>query len=127
MNGAQSGKGKESGPVRRFKGKQLGKRSGLRRHASEVLSDLLRRKDLDREFRLRWAQTVWSRVCGPEVAKRTWPEKIEGNRLTVGVSDSVWLQELSLKKNEFLEALARAMPDGVKPTEIRFKLRTGRP
>ena len=47
----------------------------------------------------------WKDVVGPDLSEVTHPEKILNNVLYVRVPDNVWVQELSLKKNEILKRL----------------------
>lgn len=103
------------------------KRAGQGRHVSELLGELLRSRDLDHKLRLRWAQTAWERACGTEVARWSRPEKFVGDKVVIGVSSSVWLQELSLRKTELLAALREHMPPEMAPSEIQLILRSGGP
>ena len=105
---------------------RLRDRSGKRRHVSDVLKELLRRNDMDVEFSLRWAQSVWARVCGPQAARQSRPERLSDGKLVVGVRDTVWLQELSLRKADLLAVLRSEMPETVAPIAIKFILWTGR-
>ena len=103
------------------------KRAGQGRHVSELLGELLRSRDLDHKLRLRWAQTAWERACGTEVARWSRPEKFVGDKVVIGVSSSVWLQELSLRKTDLLAAMREHMPAEMAPTEIQVILRSGGP
>jgi hypothetical protein len=48
---------------------------------------------------------VWSEVVGPTYAENTRPSKIKNKKLTVTVTDPIWLQELSFFKETILEKL----------------------
>jgi len=48
---------------------------------------------------------VWKEVVGPTYAENAQPSKIRKKQLTVTVSDSVWLQELTFYKETILEKI----------------------
>jgi hypothetical protein len=49
------------------------------------------------------ALTRWPEIVGEELAKNTRPIKLSPELLTVGVTSSVWAQELTLRKFEIIE------------------------
>jgi len=67
---------------------------------------------------------IWSRwqdIAGPQMYRRTFPLKLQQGILTVGVSSSTWLQQLSFLKESLLNRLDEEVgPDVV--SEIRFVL-----
>lgn len=66
-----------------------------------------------------WAR--WRDVVGPETYRRSFPTALRGTALTVGVSSSAWMQELSFLKAAILDRIAEEIGPGV-VTEIRFVL-----
>jgi len=60
----------------------------------------------------------WQEMVGPRMAARAMPVGFAKGVLTVRVAESVWMQELSLHREELL-AKAKAL-SGVKITDIRF-------
>ena len=52
---------------------------------------------------------VWKEVVGQTYAENAQPSKIRKKQLTVTVSDSVWLQELTFYKETILEKLNRKL------------------
>lgn len=66
-----------------------------------------------------WAR--WLQIAGPDMYKRTFPTFYRGTVLTIGVSSSTWLQELSFLKNTLLDRLEEEVGPGV-VTEIKMVL-----
>ncbi|MBW2709318.1 MAG: DUF721 domain-containing protein [Deltaproteobacteria bacterium] len=52
---------------------------------------------------------VWKEVVGRTYAENAQPSKIRKKQLTVTVTDSVWLQELTFYKETILEKLNRKL------------------
>jgi predicted nucleic acid-binding Zn ribbon protein len=48
---------------------------------------------------------IWPKVVGEEVARKSRPGLLKNGRLQVFVTDSVWLQQLSMLKPKLLETL----------------------
>ncbi|MDX1623425.1 MAG: DUF721 domain-containing protein [Gemmatimonadota bacterium] len=57
----------------------------------------------------------WDDRVGAEIARVARPHRLDGETLIVRVANSVWLNELSLRRNELLERLN----DGRRRSEIR--------
>ena len=68
------------------------------------------------EYRVRKA---WSRIVGPDVARRARPQSLSNGCLHVSVDNSPWLQELTLRAAE-LTARLHAEFDAVR--SLRFTL-----
>ncbi len=66
---------------------------------------------------------VWEEIVGPQIAAHAWPERFMGkDMLVVVVSDSVWMQQLSLQRQLFLERLNACLDTDTKIKDIRFVL-----
>ncbi len=66
---------------------------------------------------------VWERVVGPSVALNAWPCSFwQGDVLLVLVTNSVWMQQLSLQKPEILTRLNALLPKRAILKDIRFML-----
>ena len=52
---------------------------------------------------------VWKEVVGQTYAENAQPSKIRKKQLTVTVSDSIWLQELTFYKETILEKINRKL------------------
>lgn len=59
------------------------------------------------------ALVVWDEVVGEAIAKRAHPEEVKHGILVVRVDTPVWRNELSLKKNQILDALNQALGEPV--------------
>lgn len=68
-------------------------------------------------------QRDWTNIVGPTLSKNSQPIRILGSSssatLLIGVSASVWSNELEFQKKEILEKL----PDQI--TDIRYQIVTG--
>ena len=74
-----------------------------------VLAETLRALDLERPLKAASLQVLWPEVVGPEVAQRTRAGALSRGRLTVLVTDSVWLHQLTMLKPRLIEALNRRL------------------
>ena len=64
----------------------------------------------------------WEEVAGEAVARHAWPLKVvQGEVLVLAVSDSVWMQQLSLQSQVLLDGLNRLLPHGSRLRAIRFR------
>ena len=52
---------------------------------------------------------VWKEVVGPTYAENAQPSKIRKKQLTITVTDSIWLQELTFYKEAILEKINRKL------------------
>ncbi len=68
-----------------------------------------------------WQQ--WPEIAGEAIAKHSWPMKFkERDVLVVAVSDSVWMQQLSLQKLMLLEAINRTLPPESMVRDLHFTM-----
>ncbi len=85
----------------------------MRIRAPRAVADLLvtavpRLGDRLLELEIRRA---WSEIAGVDIARRSRPQAVAGDRLTVVVDNSPWLQELTLRADELGERLRRRFPE----------------
>ncbi len=66
-----------------------------------------------------WAR--WRDVVGPEVYRRSFPVSLRGTILTVGVSSSSWLHEMSFLRESLVERLAEEVGPGI-VSEVKLVL-----
>ncbi len=67
--------------------------------------------------------THWPEIIGDMIAQHSWPLKFkERDVLVVAVSDSVWMQQLSLQKLTMLDAINSRLPQEGMVRDIRFKI-----
>lgn len=71
-------------------------------------------------------QRDWTNIVGPALSKNSQPIRILGSSspatLLIGVSASVWSNELEFRKKEILEKLPGQIPEQIK--EIRYQILT---
>lgn len=74
------------------------------------------------EKRLREARVwqVWSEAVGPQIAAKSQPAAFRDGTLTVRVTGSAWMQQLSLMKQEIIDQLNEAIGTTL-VTDIFFK------
>lgn len=70
-----------------------------------LVPETLRALGLERPLKVASLESLWPEVVGGEVAERTRPGPFSRGRLTVLVTDSVWLQQLSMLKPRLIAAL----------------------
>jgi hypothetical protein len=103
--------------------RRKGKRKAM---GPELVGAVLDRAGEDRfsPIRAPVPMSTWIEVCGPRVAERARPIKLEHGVLVVRTATSAWAHELSLLSTDLLERLRRA---GVAVTELRFRVGTVEP
>lgn len=95
------------------------------KNVGAILDKTLQVYHLSHKIKEYAAFPFWAEAVGEELAAVTAPEKIlRGRVLVVRVIDSVWSQELSLRKDEILERV-RQLGIGPVLEDIRFV--TGNP
>jgi len=84
------------------------KKAAYRGHTgtTESIGDLLMAyiedHGLRRNMQLAMAQRLWPEICGPRAAQVSQPASLRREVLTVRVTNSVWLQELSMQQPTIL-------------------------
>ena len=68
---------------------------------------------------LRELQQGWDKIVGADVARRSFPAALQGERLIVEVRDSTWLYVLERVQKQEILAKARALSNG-QVQDIRF-------
>lgn len=63
----------------------------------------------------------WADVVGPELAARTWPQRMERGTLWIAAPDSAWVYELQFFKAELLSSL-EAFLEHRAITDLRFRV-----
>lgn len=78
------------------------------RQLSEVLPEALGRADVLRAARALRVARKWDTIVGQILAARSVPDRFDHGVLWVGVSTSVWAQEIRLRRENILERLNEA-------------------
>ena len=88
---------------------------------SQILDRLFRKLGYDKKIREQKAMFLWNEVVGKHVAEHAQPTKIDSGKMSVIVSDSIWLTELNLLRMQYIAKINEALGvDVVK--EIEFKI-----
>ncbi|MBN2718683.1 MAG: DUF721 domain-containing protein [Deltaproteobacteria bacterium] len=66
-----------------------------------------------------WAR--WFHIAGEQLYQRTFPRIYKDGMLTIGVTNSTWMHQLSMMRQQLVDRLAEAVGPGV-VTDIRFVL-----
>lgn len=103
--------------------RRFGRRSCASQHVSNILEEVLKRRDLDEPLRLCWSEKAWAKAVGPDAAQNSRPESFSGSCLVVMVANSSWLQDLSMRRNLILKELEDHMPQSLAPSELRLRIR----
>ncbi len=64
---------------------------------------------------------TWKQTVGENIAGNTRPEGIRGDVLFVGVSNSIWMQELSFIKKNIVKKINETLSE-TKIKDIRFRI-----
>jgi predicted nucleic acid-binding Zn ribbon protein len=89
---------------------------------SRSLPQVLQQMNLGERLREGRIMDLWPEVVGPTVAERSRPVKCHDGVLTVAVSSSVWLQQLTMMRQEIVRLFAERIGKGA-ITEIDFTSR----
>jgi hypothetical protein len=86
---------------------------------SRSLPLVLQQMNLGERLREGRIMDLWPEVVGPTVAERSRPVKCRDGVLTVAVSSSVWLQQLTMMRQEIVRLFGERIGKGA-ITEIKF-------
>jgi hypothetical protein len=75
----------------------------------KILENLFKRMDIYTKVKSYEALEVWDRVVGEYISKNTMPKTIINRILYVNVKNSLWMQELILMKNGFINSINKYM------------------
>lgn len=84
---------------------------------AEIISPLLKELGLETGIRLELLKRRWDELLRPPLCLHLYPISIKDRELIVNVSSSMWLQEITLHKEDILILLK---PFGL--TDVRFRL-----
>jgi hypothetical protein len=72
---------------------------------NQILELLFRKLGYDKKIREYKAMFWWNEVVGKHVAENAQPIRIENGRMSVVVSDSIWLTELNFLKMQYIDRI----------------------
>ena len=87
----------------------------------QLLAEVLKPKMPSEKDFLFSLEHEWTGLVGSHLGRKSFPLKLHGKKLVIGVSGSVWAQELDCLKQDLLEKIHTTIP--LLPLEeIRFKV-----
>lgn len=86
-----------------------------------LLSTIVKDKNWQQRLKMFDLFEFWNEAVGESVAGQARPYVIRGTVLWVNVTDSVWMQQLQLQKNDLINVINSRLADE-KITDIRFRL-----
>ena len=99
----------------------MGEKRGIDFNLRPVLTEALRRLNLDAGMKGYAVWGVWDKIVGETVAEQAQPAFVRRGILFVKCSSPAWMQELQFMKEMILEGLNRQLGRGV-IKEIRFQI-----
>lgn len=90
------------------------------RGIGDVLREALARRGLDSRLAHYRFVSLWPEIVGEAIANHSVPELVKRGVLVVRVSDSVWAQELTFRRETILRRIKRLAPEAPPLTSIRF-------
>ncbi len=76
---------------------------------AEILGSVVARLGVERNLDDYRVWQAWDEVVGPAIARNAQPLRLDAKRLVVAVRNNVWMQELSLLREELRERINRWM------------------
>jgi hypothetical protein len=89
----------------------------------EVLGEVIKARGMKAQIDARMALVKWEDIAGPIAARFSRAVRLKDGRLTVVVSSSVLLTDMTFRKEEYIERYNELMGEGI-VREIEFKLGT---
>ena len=88
-----------------------------------ILPGLIERLGLTSGLKSREVVTLWPRVVGVPISRKTEAQDIEAGVLVVNVRESAWMQELYFLKPDIIKKLNRELGETI-VKDIKFRLRS---
>ncbi len=95
--------------------------------AQDLVSGLFRNNRKQGHVTLHALRSHWVRIAGADLARRTWPIKLERGTLWIGAPDASWAYQLQFVKGELQEAVAAFLQSHLQTeavTDLRFRAAT---
>ena len=87
---------------------------------AQAIQELTLSFGIDKKLEQYEAVTQWAGIVGPQIAKETEPQKIERGLLLVRVRKGVWRNELTMRKEEIIAKLNKAIGNNA-VKDIKFQ------
>lgn len=95
----------------------------LMRPLAAMLGKAIGREEVLRAGRAQAALRQWPRIVGPELARRSRPDRYDRGTVWVAVEGSAWAQELRMIRDVILDRLEKECGEGGLFHDIRFGVR----
>lgn len=92
-------------------------KKGTVKRVGEIISPILKKSGIEEGVRLDMIKARWDGLFNPPLSFHLYPFRLKDGVLLINVDSPVWLQEVSLHKEDFLKLLK---PFG--PKDVRFRL-----
>ncbi|CAN5354643.1 hypothetical protein BH11ARM1_BH11ARM1_01370 [soil metagenome] len=90
------------------------------RPIGRLLPDALGRNEVLRTARAQAVLRRWEEIVGPEMARRSWPDRYTQGTVWVAVNGSAWASELRFKSESILSKLRSMAEEPDLFVKIRF-------
>jgi len=88
-----------------------------------IIREAVGRDEVLRMARAQRALRNWSEIVGPDLARRSQPDRFERGTVWVAVTGSAWAQELRMIKDRILERLCEVSGERDLFKDVRFGVR----
>lgn len=88
-----------------------------------MIPEAVGRDEVLRVARAQRALRNWAEIVGPELARRSQPDRFERGTVWVAVTGSAWAQELRMIKDRILDRLREASGEKDLFKDVRFGVR----
>jgi hypothetical protein len=83
----------------------------------QILDRLFRKLGYDKKIREQQTMFLWNEVVGEHVAAHAQPTQIDNGKMSVVVSDSIWLTELNLLRMQYIAKINEKL--GLPSNEVK--------
>jgi hypothetical protein len=87
---------------------------------SAILTKVLKQAGIHDEMMKYRFVNDWDKIVGSAISKRSRPESLKNQILTIRVVSPVWAQELNFRKSVIIKRLKRFLDDKQEVRDIRF-------
>lgn len=90
-----------------------------------IVEGVLKGWKKEKVFKKDILERVWKKVVGKKAAKHSRVGSLKSARLIIEVDESGWIYQLSLKKQDILKKLMKALKkEDIEISEIQFRIGT---
>jgi hypothetical protein len=86
----------------------------------ELVKPIFLERKQEAHLTLTAVRSRWGEIVGPELARKTWPLRVQRGVLWVGAPDASWAYQFQFLRSELLQCLVTVLgPSDIR--ELRFK------